>query len=716
MKISTWILFLMLLTGGLISAQTTGDYRSAVTAGPSNTSTSWQVYNGASWTAAGLTTTGTTTLGSNVITGVGTTSGVIIGQYITGTGIPGSATVTAFDASTITISAVASASATVSITIGATPSPSGTVTIQTGNTDSLVSTTAWGNLVVNGTLAMGKANNNTNRTLTINGNITVNTGGIITPSANSTATYNQKHAIILSGNLINNGTITGYQTGTFGTVKVTCSFSKNGSASFSGTGTTTLQELTVNLGTSASNVLTISANITAGSSAASTAGGVNMTNGSIALSSATLTYGSNATLVYNSTNYAQTTSDVEFPAAGGPKNVTVSNLNGITLHASRTIPGTLNMTAGNISLNGMTLNLGSSPSTLGTLTYSAGNLVGPGTFRRWIGAVAIAGTTGTFPMGSSANYRGLAVLGTPSVAGTVSVTYNDLTSVSLPFGAGFVENAFTFINRYDANWVVAVGDGFTGSALSIGINGNGIPELNNINDVNISAATGPAPGFYLAPSGTTATPIGNRQGLDQSSLPGTYYFASTATSLPVELSGFSANLKGSVVELKWQTASETDNQGFEILRAGKDNKFEKIGFVKGSGNSNSVKLYSFNDSPSFKGIIRYKLNQVDINGKTKSSKIVEVNVVVPTKLSLGQNYPNPFNPSTVIRFDLPKASHINLTVYNALGQKVATLADEFLSEGAYAKTFDGSGLSTGIYVYQLSTNESVITKKMMLIK
>ena len=94
---------------------------------------------------------------------------------------------------------------------------------------------------------------------------------------------------------------------------------------------------------------------------------------------------------------------------------------------------------------------------------------------------------------------------------------------------------------------------------------------------------------------------------------------------------------------------------------------------------------------------------------------------IPTQYELAQNYPNPFNPSTQIRYGLPKAGHVTITVYNALGQQVAHLLDETQPAGRYAVQFSladgkGSALASGIYYYSLRSGEFAEIKKMLLMK
>jgi lantibiotic leader peptide-processing serine protease len=89
---------------------------------------------------------------------------------------------------------------------------------------------------------------------------------------------------------------------------------------------------------------------------------------------------------------------------------------------------------------------------------------------------------------------------------------------------------------------------------------------------------------------------------------------------------------------------------------------------------------------------------------------------LPEVFALYQNYPNPFNPSTVIRYDLPKMSSVQLVVYNSLGQEVATLFAGEQGAGSHEATFDASGLSSGVYIYRLTAGEFVATKRLMVLK
>ena len=189
--------------------------------------------------------------------------------------------------------------------------------------------------------------------------------------------------------------------------------------------------------------------------------------------------------------------------------------------------------------------------------------------------------------------------------------------------------------------------------------------------------------------------------------------------LPVELTSFSATSRGSLVTLDWSTATEKNNKGFEIERKDilKENVWQKIGFVEGNGTSTTPKFYSYTDHPDEYGDYVYRLKQIDFDGTFEYSNEVEVKGgIKPDTYNLSQNYPNPFNPVTVIRFQLPEAAKVKLVVYNLLGQVVRTLADGNYEAGSYNKNFDGTDLSSGIYIYELRANDVVLKHKMVLMK
>jgi flagellar hook assembly protein FlgD len=188
--------------------------------------------------------------------------------------------------------------------------------------------------------------------------------------------------------------------------------------------------------------------------------------------------------------------------------------------------------------------------------------------------------------------------------------------------------------------------------------------------------------------------------------------------VPVELSSFTGKVENGKVMLEWITSSELNNLGFEIQRKilGRNSQWEKIGFVKGVGTSTERNIYSFSDELIENGTILYRLKQIDIDGSYRILPTVSVEVNIPTEFVLEQNYPNPFNPTTKIQFGLRNKQNVKIKVFDILGNEVKTLLDEVKEPGYHTVEFDGSNFSSGIYYYQMITEDFVSVKKMVLIK
>lgn len=188
-------------------------------------------------------------------------------------------------------------------------------------------------------------------------------------------------------------------------------------------------------------------------------------------------------------------------------------------------------------------------------------------------------------------------------------------------------------------------------------------------------------------------------------------------------------------ELNWDNNLEVID--YKVSEQFRENTTDFIEFVKLMDKSAAVALARVWYDGSISGdeieLIRFyvKVNQgnginLDISNselRDGSGKLYRMPVrlpeltTLPAKFTLIGNYPNPFNPSTIIKFELPEQSYVNLKIYNALGQLVEVLIDnEILEAGRYEKLFDASKLTTGIYFYKLETPNYNAIKKMVLIK
>jgi hypothetical protein len=199
----------------------------------------------------------------------------------------------------------------------------------------------------------------------------------------------------------------------------------------------------------------------------------------------------------------------------------------------------------------------------------------------------------------------------------------------------------------------------------------------------------------------------------------------TLITVPVELTSFTYTTVNNSIKLKWETATEVNNNSFEIERRDISPYWVKIGETKGAGTSTSPKQYFFLDQqlPS-NGKYYYRLKQVDYDGQSKYSDDIEADVnFIPSVYSLENNFPNPFNPSTVIRYSLPFDSNVKLTVYNSLGQVVVNeLSSGLKKDGTYDINFNAYALNSGVYFYSIRASSAdgmhnfSVTKKMTLMK
>ncbi len=187
------------------------------------------------------------------------------------------------------------------------------------------------------------------------------------------------------------------------------------------------------------------------------------------------------------------------------------------------------------------------------------------------------------------------------------------------------------------------------------------------------------------------------------------YEAFIDLTIPVELTSFSAVKDLNKVILNWETATETNNFGFEIERKLKNQDWVKLGFAEGQGTTTESQSYQFIDDYSFlayEGKILYRLKQIDYDGTYDYSKQVYVDVTfIPEEFYVSHNYPNPFNPVTTIEYSLPSESNVRLSIYNSVGQEIAKLVSSLQQQGTYKIVWDASRFASGVYFYSFEAEE-----------
>lgn len=221
--------------------------------------------------------------------------------------------------------------------------------------------------------------------------------------------------------------------------------------------------------------------------------------------------------------------------------------------------------------------------------------------------------------------------------------------------------------------------------------------------------------IYASPPNPTETPT---ETLGE--LVAYYQTIVTDDLVPVELMSFTFQVNDNDITLNWVTATETNNQGFEVQRKTGE-EFSTIAFINGYGTTTETHNYSYTDQNLDPGKYTYRLKQVDLNGSYYYYDPLNIEVLPPDAFALNQNYPNPFNPSTKISFSLAVDSKVNLTVYNLLGETVSTLVNSVMPAGKHDVNFQGENLNSGIYFYRMDavgvdgTDYSQV-RKMMLTK
>lgn len=191
------------------------------------------------------------------------------------------------------------------------------------------------------------------------------------------------------------------------------------------------------------------------------------------------------------------------------------------------------------------------------------------------------------------------------------------------------------------------------------------------------------------------------------------------TVIPVELTSFTSTFQNNSVNLNWQTATETNNSGFQIEKRKtideRSEEWNTIGFVSGNGTTTEPKSYSFVDENLSTGIYKYRLKQIDYDGTVNYSNEIEFEIT-PVEFGLEQNYPNPFNPSTSIQYSIGSKQFVQLKIYDVLGNEIASIVNEEKPSGTYNVQFTMDNFSSGIYFYKLQAGGLVQTKRMLLLK
>ncbi len=336
----------------------------------------------------------------------------------------------------------------------------------------------------------------------------------------------------------------------------------------------------------------------------------------------------------------------------------------------------------------------------------------------------------------SGNYAYLA-------AGTQGLRIVNIANPSAPFEVGFydtpgsahrvvVSGHYAYIADYDqglrvvniANPSAPFEVGFCNTqdrARYVEVAGNCAyvgDNLGGLRLVNIFDPAHPVEiGYYVTPDRTIGIAVRGNIAYVASVSDLGIYDCSAALDLiePVELLSFSAVPGDTQVQLRWQTASESGSDHFEIERNGViAQRISAAGDATGHS-------YLWTDRNVSNGQpYHYKLWAVEVTGErnllSETDATPTQGTATITEYALHGNYPNPFNPATEIAFDLPEAGYVSLKVFDLMGREITLLIQGEMPAGKHMVSFDARDLPSGMYLCRMTANEFTSSTKMMLLR
>jgi hypothetical protein len=263
------------------------------------------------------------------------------------------------------------------------------------------------------------------------------------------------------------------------------------------------------------------------------------------------------------------------------------------------------------------------------------------------------------------------------------------------------ESKVQFLYRQEASPVIQVGGG-NSPFTSVGINGGTSPDQ-------------PTPQQFISLTSLTANPSTNSEteyvGTFTKPVTGQVYTFATGVTLAATITTLQAKLNGGIVDLQWQTSDEHNNKGFNVQKRDGDT-WRTIGFVNGAGNSSATKDYSFTDIPKSGGTVLYRLEQVDLDGKTTLSNVVKVDL--GKMIFSMEQFPNPATNRTTISYSLPNDETVSLQLFDNSGKLVRTIVNSKQTKGVYQFNIDVTKWSKGVYYYNFKAGKLKETKKLLV--
>lgn len=412
-----------------------------------------------------------------------------------------------------------------------------------------------------------------------------------------------------------------------------------------------------------------------------------------------------------------TTQTLNIPTGISFFGLTINNSGSSSPHISvnggnMSVSSVLNMTKGNVNLNGNSISLTNSSS--GALVYSAGWFYGGSFSRTRPGSQINVGTPHSlFPLGTSTDWRPFYVgqNDTGAAAGTMTVTHTNSTSTS---DVTINDAGTSIVRRHNSFWTPRTTA--TGGTYTLRAGGSNFGIISSRTHLRMSTSTSVV-GNHVAAS--TPDYLVNRNNVSRANLnANNFHLASTngtTSPLPIELLSFTARLDNNEVDIRWSTASELNNAFFTIERTLNPETFESLIEVDGKGTTKELSHYQIIDPAPMYGRSYYRLKQTDFDGNFTYSPVQVIDYSGPLYATLTAS-PNPVNEAflTILLEGLKEARYVPIQIMDIHGQIVYEMIFEVKTPGRLEVKVPSETFTTaGIYVIKAG-NTQQLTKKIVI--
>jgi len=370
----------------------------------------------------------------------------------------------------------------------------------------------------------------------------------------------------------------------------------------------------------------------------------------------------------------------------------------------------------NITVNGAITGAGSS-------NYINTNYAGAGALIR----KAATNTTYVFPVGDATNYTPISLTLYSGANASSTLKGKVVDAVQPNLASSSPTPPTEYLTRYwsmdESGLTPGFGYGIDATFVNTGSDITG--SVSNIFPYKYHAGVGVGAGWVAAAIANSAYPMGTGSvSAGHIIWDGLYSFSDitgggNGTPQPITLLNFDVKANGNQVNLDWRTASEINNDRFELQRSTDAKAWETFTTQKGAGNHNGILNYSAVDNQPYNGVSYYRLKQIDFDGKFDFSEIKSVSIDKAIDATITINmYPNPATGGNVnvTLSNININSRIQIVVKDLLGKNLITVANDIAASTYFSTSVNADNLSNGVYLIAITIDGVTTTKKLVVRK